>query len=271
MVQTASNPPDAEPIPERTAPAPLPEPASLPVSAPPRRLGRTLALIAVAAVLGVVGGTAVGYGIQADREPTALPALNQPALAYPAKPLPKGQEPTPLSAAEDRQTARNGDLVKLLLPRPAGAKAAGTGDKPRWMTTAEFASEYEFPGRAFDGLVDDGIRRVAGTGWMTGDTKVVTIRLVQFRPEDGAHAADWASDQRESVAGDAVSSGPLKGSADGRAYVEPVKREAGYEDMYWARGIVHRGDLLLEVFVIDTKKIGLNEITSLTERQLGRL
>ncbi|MFF3759177.1 hypothetical protein [Streptomyces sp. NPDC002185] len=48
---------------------------------------RTVGLLAVAAVLGLVGGTAVGYGIHADREPTALPPLNQPGLAYPAKPL----------------------------------------------------------------------------------------------------------------------------------------------------------------------------------------
>lgn len=84
-------------IPEqgRTPPAEAPDaseaPAGAAPAARPRRRGlRTAGRLAVAAVLGIVGGTAVGHGIQAEREPTPLPPLNQPALAYP-KPLPRGE------------------------------------------------------------------------------------------------------------------------------------------------------------------------------------
>ncbi|MFD7978569.1 hypothetical protein [Streptomyces sp. NPDC059071] len=255
---------------------PVPDPASAPAAetaAPKtrRRGGRTLALLAVAAVLGIVGGTAVGYGIQADREPTPLPALNQTGLAYPAKPAPKGQEPAALSAAEDRGLKTDGDLRKLLLPKPAGAKDADFVPEDHWMSVASYAGEYEHPAGAFEELIGDGVRRVATTGWQTGRYKSVQINLVQFRPEYGAHAAETASEQRQFLADDAGYGTPVKGSGEGRTYLLPVEREEGYLDLYVARAIFHRGDVMVEIFVSDTKKISQKEISSLAERQLGRL
>ncbi|MFD5323637.1 hypothetical protein [Streptomyces sp. NPDC127092] len=280
-METARNTPEAEPVP---APGPAPEPAAVPVpgpaSAPPadpaapkarRRGGRTAALLAVAAVLGIVGGTAVGYGIQADREPTPLPALNQTDLAYPAKPAPKGQEPAPLSAAEDRGLKTDGDLRKLLLPKPAGAKDADFVPEDNWMSVASYAGEYDHPSVVFEEFLGDGIRRVATTGWRTGQYKSVQINLVQFRPEYGAHAAETASDQREYLADEFGYGTPIKGSGEGRTYLLPVEREEGYLDLYVARAVFHRGDVMVEIFVSDTKKVSQKEISSLAERQLGRL
>ncbi|MET9932140.1 hypothetical protein ABZ054_14405, partial [Streptomyces sp. NPDC006324] len=63
----------------------------------------------------------------------------------------------------------------------------------------------------------------------------------------------------------------LKGSSNGRYYVFPVEREAGYMDMYEARAYFYRGDVAVEIFIVDTKKISENDIRSLAERQLGRL
>ncbi|MEU5915552.1 hypothetical protein ACWEPZ_17815 [Streptomyces sp. NPDC004288] len=233
---------------------------------------RTAGLLAVAAVLGLVGGTAVGYGIQADREPTALPPLNQPGLAYPAKPLPKGQEPAPLSAKEDRQAKAQGDLRKLLLAKPAGAEAEPTGSG--WMPVDEFAGQFRKPGRAFDYQLDLGVRRIAQASWRTGRYRTVDIRLVQYRANDTQGAREYVEDQqaympeKDFARNDGEA---LKGSTDGRYYLFPVRREAGYLDYYEARAYLHRGDIAVEIFVGDTEKIPAKDIRSLAERQLGRL
>ncbi|WMX45877.1 hypothetical protein [Streptomyces roseicoloratus] len=238
---------------------------------PRRRAGRTVALIAVAAVLGVVGGTAVGYGIQAEREPTPLPALNQTDLAYPAKPAPKGQEPPALSVAEDRGLKTEGDLSKLLLPKPAGAKKSEFVPEDGWRSVASYASDFNGPSTELAYLLDGGIRRVVTTGWRTGRYKYTEINLVQFRSDGGQGAAEHSEGQRRFMDAEAGESQPVKGSADGRTYLLPVKRKAGYEDMYRARAYVHRGDIAVEIFVTDIKKISQKEISSLAERQLGRL
>ncbi|MFD3531826.1 hypothetical protein [Streptomyces sp. NPDC058664] len=248
-------------------------PDTPPVARPRRRALRTVGLIAVAAVLGLVGGTAVGYGIQADREPTPLPALNQPGLAYP-KPLPKGQEPDPLPASEDLQAKAQGDLRKLLVPKPAGAKTPEFGDRDGWMSASTFASRFERSGDALSYQLDLGIRRVAVTSWRTGENRVSEIRLVQYRPGDEIGAQDHVEDQQGYMPEEdyADSEGEaLEGSADGRYYVFPVQKEAGYMDFYEARAYFHRGDIAVEIFIVDTKKISEKDIRSLAERQLGRL
>ncbi|MET9653910.1 hypothetical protein ABZZ44_27060 [Streptomyces sp. NPDC006460] len=238
-----------------------------------RRAGRTVALIAVAAVLGIVGGTAVGYGVQAEREPTPLPALNQADLAYP-KPLPKGGTIEPLPVSEDRGAKTEGDLRKLLLPKPAGAKKADFADDDGWLTVPEYASEFDRPGPALRHELGNGIRRVATTSWRTGEFRVTEIRLVQFRPSDFLGAKDHSEDQMSYMGDDEFAGNEgdaLTSSANGRYYVFPVHKEAGYLDLYEARAYLHRGDVAVEIFMIDTKKISKKDIASVAERQLGRL
>ncbi|MFD3946308.1 hypothetical protein [Streptomyces sp. NPDC058579] len=245
------------------------------VAAPPRRrrTGRTVGLIAVAAVLGLVGGTAVGYGIQADREPTPLPALNQPGLAYP-KPLPKGQKPVALPASEDRKVKTDGDLRKLLVPKPAGAKKSEFGDIDGWVTVPAYADEFRNPGGALGDQLERGVRRIAATSWQTGSHRETTVRLVQYRSNDALGAQEHAEGQMEYMPDEdfARSEGePIKGSANGRYYVFPVERKAGYLDLYEARAYFHRGDIMAAIFIIDSKKISAADIRSLAEKQLGRL
>ncbi|WP_338494877.1 hypothetical protein [Streptomyces sp. SJL17-4] len=254
-------------------PVPLVTPVEPVAVRPRRRVLRTVGLIAVAAVIGLVGGTAVGYGIQADREPTALPPLNQPDLAHP-KPLPKGQTAKPLPASEDLRTKAEGDLRKLLLPKPAGAKKAEFADADGWMRVSSFASQFTRPGSALDFQLDLGIRRIAVTSWVTGKYKETEIRLVQYRSDDVLGAQDFVEDQQaympdEDFADDEGTE--LKGSANGRYYVFPVQKKAGYLDLYEARAYFYRGDIAVEIFVVDTKKISEKDIRSLAERQLGRL
>ncbi|MET9436252.1 hypothetical protein [Streptomyces sp. NPDC006551] len=230
-------------------------------------------LIAVAAVLGIVGGTAVGYGIQADREPTPLAALNQPGLAYP-KPLPKGQAPLPLPASQDRAAKTEGDLRKLLLPKPAGAKKAEFADDDGWMSVPEYASEFNEPGRALHHQLESRVRRVATTSWKAGENRTTEIRLVQYRPGDALNAQDHAEEQMDYMTDEEYARNEgdeLKGSTNGRYYLFPVHKEAGYEDFYEARAYFHRGDIMVEIFIFDTKKISKKDISAVAERQLGRL
>ncbi|MEX0170560.1 hypothetical protein MRBLMG1_003166 [Streptomyces sp. LMG1-1-1.1] len=230
-----------------------------------------MGLIAVAAVLGLVGGTAVGYRIQADREPTPLPALNQPGLAYPAKPLPEGEGPEPLSAKEDLQSKAQGDLRKLLLPRPKGARADGTDG---WQPLDAYADTFTMPdGRLQDGLTS-GIRRIATRGWLVGEYKSVRIELVQYRPDSRLGAFEHATQQQRITASEGKSGSlghEVKGSTNGRYYIYPVRREAGYMDAYEARAFIQRGDIAITILMYDTHKIAESEIRSLAERQLGRL
>ncbi|MEU7512032.1 hypothetical protein AB0B13_08495 [Streptomyces sp. NPDC042898] len=232
---------------------------------------RTVGLIAVAAVLGLVGGTAVGYRIQADREPTALPPLNQPGLAYPAKPLPKDQEPEPLPAAEDRQVKTEGDLRKLLLPRPAGAEAQG---QDGWESLAAYLSDYTQPDAALEFQLELGVRRVATRSWRSGENRHVQVSLLQYRPGSQIGALEFVEDQQYYVSDEKRSGSAgkdVKGSGNGRYFVYPVQRQAGYLDFYEARAYVQRGDVAIEILMSDTRKIAEKDIRSLAERQLGRL
>ncbi|MET9955332.1 hypothetical protein ABZ135_27825 [Streptomyces sp. NPDC006339] len=267
--------PVSEPAAEAEAQAGAAEAGTAGVQTPRRRrAGRTVALIAAAAVLGIVAGTAVGYGVQADREPTPLPPLNQPALAYPAKPLPKGQQPTPLSAAEDRALKTEGDLRRLLVPRPAGAREAEFAQRDGWQDLASYAAGFKDESWMLEFLNESAVRRIAVRSWDSGENRTTTVQLVQFRPSDLRGAADHAEDQMSYMDGEehAGNGGDaLKGSGDGRYYLYPVERQAGYLDLYTARAIFQRGDVMVDIHIFDTKKISKNDIRTLAEKQLERL
>ncbi|MFD7444568.1 hypothetical protein [Streptomyces sp. NPDC059909] len=241
---------------------------------PARRRGRTALIITAAAVIGLVGGTAVGYGVQADREPTALPALNQPNLAYPAKPLPDDKRPAPLSAAEDHKVKTDGDLRKLLLAKPSGArKADWWWLNDGWVDTAGYALDFESEDYMFETLVEADIRRVAAVAWEQGEFKNTNIRLVQFRSGEGAreHAEGQHGYMPEDEDGAGNEGDALKGSGNGRYYVYKVQEKAGYLPLYRARAIFQRGDIMVDINIFDTKRISKNDIRSLAERQLERL
>ncbi|KOX21668.1 MULTISPECIES: hypothetical protein [unclassified Streptomyces] len=268
---------DEEIIPEqgRTPPAAAPDASETPAGATPaarprRRVLRTVGLIAVAAVLGLVGGTAVGYGVQAEREPTPLPPLNQPALAHP-KPLPRGEGPEPFSAAEDRQVKAEGDLRKLLLPRPAGARPDGADG---WWSLADYAGDFTRPGNALEHQLQLRMRRVAVRSWLSGEHRSVSVRLVQYRPSSMIGALEFVEDQQriamQEDESDSIGT-EVKGSGNGRYFLYPVERKAGFLDFYQARAFVQKDDIAIEILVFDTRKIAEKDIRSLAERQLERL
>ncbi|MFI6546219.1 hypothetical protein ACIBO9_23515 [Streptomyces prunicolor] len=247
----------SEPAPELT---PVPELASAPR---PRRRGRTTLLIAVAAVLGVVAGTCTGFLVQANRAPDKLPSLAQSTLTQA-----KGPAPEPLSAAQDRQVKVDGDLRKLLLKKPSGAKDAVLPDgTDGWLDMAEYAERFNGPDEEFAYEVDQEFRRAAIAQWREG-TRDVDVVLVQYRQvvglgasESGTGAFYWAEREPKTT------SWPIPGTGDGMAYVHG----ADDEGVYNAEAIAWRGDISVDIWIYDTKPIPKKKIMDLAERQMERL
>ncbi|MEV0092169.1 hypothetical protein [Streptomyces sp. NPDC050738] len=248
----------------------------------PRRRGRTTLIVAAAAVLGIVAGTAVGYKIQADRSPTPLPVLAQEGLTYPAKALPKGKEPVALSAKEDSLVRTDGDLRKLLIPKPGGAKVSykpvfqsGAMPHDNWMTPADYAREFKDEAYLFTSNSEDDIRRIAAADWTQGEYKDIAVRLVQFRSGSDRAAEVFSADQQgymsDSKGGAGYDGDAVKGSGNALYFVYPVENKAGYLPLYEARATGYRGDVMFDIHIFDTHKISKSDIRTLAERQLGRL
>ncbi|GGX32913.1 hypothetical protein GCM10010353_54940 [Streptomyces chryseus] len=241
-----------------------------------RSRARTPLIITAAAALGIVGGLAAGYTVQADRPPTPLPALAQENLAYPAKSLPGGKEPEPLSAKDDHRVRTDGDLRKLLVPKPAGAPDAdASGLKDGWKDIASYALEFESPDYMFGDLADADFRRMAAVAWEPSAHREVYVRLVQYHPGPVHGAAEHAEGQQGYMDGSEDGAGnagdALKGSGNGRYWLYPVKNTAGYLPQYRARALFHRGDVMVDIDIFDTKRISERDIRVLAERQLERM
>ncbi len=264
--------------------APVVGPTAVPVAGPdapatpakPRPRGRTALLIAAAAVLGIAGGTAVGYGVQADRAPTPLPALSQPNLAYPAKALPADKVPTPLPVSQDRQRKTEGDLRELLVGKPSGARNARFPFPTKgWMPLDAYAREFESEDYMFETLAEADVRRIAAANWSQGRYRDVGIRLVQFRSGAELGASDHANDQLDYMPyakdGAGNEGDPIKGSGNGRYFLYKAVNKPGYLPVYQARAIGQRGDVMFDVNIFDTVPISKKDIRTLAERQLERL
>ncbi|WP_406496117.1 hypothetical protein [Streptomyces sp. NBC_00846] len=259
------------------APATAVEPVPAPAAVARRPRGRTALLIAAAAVLGIAGGTAVGYDVQAGRAPTPLPALSQPDLAYPAKALPADKIPDPLPASEDRQVKTGGDLRKLLADRPAGwsddRSAPGLGDG--WLGVDHYARFFEDEGPMYEYFLELDIRRIAGAAWKRGQYRTAETYLVQFGSGTVQGAQDFAEGQLAYMSGTEVGAGndgdAIKGSGNGRYYLFEVERKPGYLPSYHARATVYRGDIAADIHIFDTVPISKKDIRTLAERQLERL
>ncbi|MFJ4619875.1 hypothetical protein [Streptomyces sp. NPDC088812] len=235
---------------------------------PVRRGRRTGALIAGAAVLGLVAGTCTGYLVQADREPTKLPPLSQPAIAQA-----KGPAPEPLPAAQDRRVKTDGDLRELLLSKPKGARDADWLGDDGWMDMAAYADTYTEPGVIFDDLIGWEFRRAAVTGWEVGSAYTVEIRLVQYRQREALSAEEATHNvQRAEEDDETTDSWTIPGTGDGWAYVhtEP-KTEPGYEPVYEAKAYAWRGDIAMQVFASGAEPFEMKTILDLAQRQMERL
>ncbi|MEV0844975.1 hypothetical protein AB0J21_03625 [Streptomyces sp. NPDC049954] len=238
-----------------------------------RPRGRTAVILACAAVLGLAGGTAYGYGVQADRAPEPLPALSQPKLEYPAKPLAKGEGRKPLERGQDRLLHTEGDLRTLLVARPEGSietdeihSGPASTQRGGFMDLTRTADEYRYSGPAFRSLMTDGLRRTATRDWSGPGDARGSVRLLQFAPGSSAGALAWVVDQ---VYTDPPGE-PLKGSDEGRLYVRD-EPDPGTPGMYSAEAYGARGDLAFALYLYDSKPVSESALRKLAEDQLERL
>ncbi|MDX2818239.1 hypothetical protein PV410_37840 [Streptomyces sp. PA03-5A] len=259
------------PVPEQDAPVPDGPPVR-----PPRRRGRTTLLIACAAVLGVLAGAGAGYQIQYDRPETPLPPLAQPKL-----PQPKGAAPAakPLAAAEDTLPKYDGDLRKLLVKKPKGAKDLdGTFGEDHWLSLYDYADTYEEPDSMFSELNSNDFRRAAVSIWRTGGyaTSVTTeVHLIQFRDEADTYTDEMLAGQQGYMAGKKYAGNKgtaIPGAFDGRAWVYSKPwTKAGYLPIYTARALARKGTVMMDIWVHSDRPIKKSTIMSLAERQWERL
>lgn len=274
------NRPGAEAAPAEPPAEAAPAPADAP--APRRRpRGLTSLIVACAALVGLAGGTATGYAIQADREPTPLPPLSQADLAYPKKALPESKRPAPLPAEHDTAVKAEGDLRKLLVGKPKGFREEPSffvgGDSPEdgWLSPGGRSSEYTEPGEVLVESVRNGIRRVAAANWKRGEYEYIGVRLVQYRPGAVAEARADAEASRRDAAGRTRSGHEegrevKAGSGAGFFLYEPDS-QPGYLTTYGARVVGHRGDVVFDLHFTDTKPLSEKAIKDLALKQLERL
>lgn len=278
MATASPTPPDIPPPAESPAEAEAPGTVR-----PPRRWGRTLALLAAALLVGTAGGTAVGYRIQADREPTALPPLAQADLAYPGDRLPADQAALPYSEEEDRQAATTyGDLRELLVEPPEGSQEwivpAGVDG---WKDLQEHSEGFTSPDVVFERGLDDGIRRVAVTTWSENDAQDTEIELVQFHESQDISAPEYLEGQQRTMT-DPDLAGPsegwgrrIDGTLNARYYMwDETIREPGYYPytVYSARVLAQRGDVVMDISVYGfDQEIDEDALVALAKKQLERL
>ncbi|WP_047465954.1 hypothetical protein [Streptomyces sp. M10] len=249
----------------------------------PRRRprGLTTLIVACAALVGVVGGTATGYAIQAERKPTPLPALSQADLAYPKKALPESERPAPLTAKHDTAVKADGDLRKLLVGKPKGFREAtgyfvnGVSPEDGWLSPGGRSLEYTEPGEVLVDSVRNGIRRVAAANWQRGEYEYVAVRLVQFRPgavaeaQAGVESSRWDAANR-TRSGHEEGREVKAGSGAGFFVYEPDSKP-GYLTVYGGRAVGYRGDVMFDLHFSDTKPLSEKAIKDLALKQLERL
>ncbi|WP_370131562.1 hypothetical protein [Streptacidiphilus sp. EB103A] len=256
---------------EADAPAAVPAVDGPPAARKPRRRGRTALIMAVAVVLGAVGGAAVGYAVQQSRPPTPLPPLAGTQPSYPAV----HSSAAALSAADDDQVKTDGDLIKLLVPAPHGAtKLTGSDQIDSWMDAADYAESYEKPGGELSWLLDHSFRRAASADWQegTGSITYTTVRLVQFGHSDESSAQRQTTDQEgyapDATGGTAVS---VPGTVSGQVYAGTKNTGTNGSTNYEGRGYAVHGDIAVEVFVNSDHQVSAKTVLALLQSQLERL
>ncbi|WP_459737799.1 hypothetical protein [Streptomyces sp. E-15] len=253
-------------MPER--PEPEPGGTGRPEPRPGRRRRRLPALLTGAAVLGLIAGTCAGYLVQAGREPTALPPLSQPRLAEAAGPAPK-----PLSAARDRRVKVDGDLRRLLLKKPEGAReAVYRQGRDGWLNLTQLAESYNDPVGGYGAQLGDEFRRAAVVDWREDGDRTVEIRLLQYRQQEVLGAKDvaesgcyWAALDND------ADSWAIPGTGDGMAYAHRTPRTGSGASVYRAEAHAWRGDLAMQIWIYDTEPVPKKDILDLAKRQMERL
>ncbi|MFC1439383.1 hypothetical protein ABUW04_14060 [Streptacidiphilus sp. N1-10] len=257
--------------PEAVAPeAVAPEAVAPPAARKPRRRGKTALIMAVAVVLGVLGGAGVGYAVQQHRAPTPLPPLSVAQPSYPAA----HSTAAALTAAQDDMVRTDGDLTKLLVPVPKGAKknADESGDNG-WLALDGLAETYTKPGVEFTWQLDHGFRRAAVVAWDQGGVNY-QVNLIQFQHTAEASTAQFLVDQSDYLvtdAGGAKYRTAVPGTVNGAVFAGHKQLHDDGGTYYRGGGLAVHGDIVVAVWVDSSHPIDGKALMAVVQDQLERL
>ncbi len=205
--------------------------------------------------------------MQAGREPDALPPLARKSV-----PQAEGAARQAFAATGDHRVRTDGDLRKLLVPRPAGTQKADSAQG--WRNQYSYANNFEEPDYMFGQLSAGSFRRAAMSVWEKNQS-ATEVHLIQFRDAEKLGSREFLDAQQMYMDGEkwAGNDGePIAGSTDGRVYVfDHPKTKPGYLPMYEARALASRGDIVMDIWMYDTRPISKKAAMDLAERQLERL
>jgi hypothetical protein len=215
--------------------------------------------MAVAVVLGVLGGGGAGYAAQSARRPTALPPLSVAQPRYPAK---RVAVPA-LPASQDDQVKTDGDLTKLLVQPPKAAKYPIVD----WMSLADYAETRTGPAVAFAWYADNHFRRAAESLWDQGGASY-EIRLVQFDHDGESGAATDVTDQQGYIKG--VTGVLIPGESGGLVY-PGLKKDASRDHSYNGYAFAQHGDISVQISIESDHPVSSGTLVTLAKSQLERL
>lgn len=228
-------------------------------------------LLSWAALLGVLAGAGIGYGIQASRPAEPLPPLfgEAPPIMYAAADV----KPFVLPAEQDDKVRRDGDLRELLLPVPdAGTEYFGHHGEDNWLSLAEYVASIQEPESAVSRLNGDNWRRTAARAWTLPGRVLVSITLHQFgngAPSAGKWVDSDLDYDRES--GRRVGQDPvIPGTGSGRLAVFP-RNDAAKSAPYSARASAWRGDIYMSVWFYSESPIDADQALETARQQAARL
>jgi hypothetical protein len=231
----------------------------------PRRRGKTALIMAVAVVLGVLGGAGAGYAVQQHRAPTPLPPLAGTQPSYPAG----HSTGLALTAAEDDMVKTDGDLTKLLVPAPAKAKAdpleAGIDT---YLDLAEYAETREDPGGAFGWYADNHFRRAAQARWQSG-SDWTTITLVQFAHAYENGAETDVQDQQGYIKG--VTAVAIPGTHAGEVFPGTAAQHDNSGTYYEGYAFFQHGDISAQLEISSPNPVSAKALLALAQNQMERL
>jgi|GEM_PF-2152289 len=237
----------------------------------PRRTRRvrTGRLLAVAVAIGVVGGVGTGYGIQASRAQTPPPRLAAAEPHYPAARTGKA-----LTAAEDDMVKTDGDLTKLMMSAPKGAKSAfGDPLGPHWLSLPDYAEMFDNPASAFTNDLTNGFRRAAESDWIAKNGDYYEVQVVQYQHDHELETRTLASDWIISAGtdNDSVAVYGAEHGQPGAVIIGHKLRSNGDSSTYESAAFAQHGDLVVAIYV-DTARIPSEpSIAQLLEAQVERL
>ncbi len=225
-----------------------------------RPRGRTALIMAVAVVLGLLGGAGTGYAVQSARKPTPLPPLSVAQPKYPAK---RVAAPA-LPASQDDQVKTDGDLTKLLVQPPKGVKSPLVD----WLDLADYAETRSGPGGAFNWYARNHFRRAAESIWDKG-ADYYEIRLVQFTHDGEAGASQDVTQQQGYI--DGVRGVAIPGTAEGLVFPGTKRHGSGSDAYYDGYAFAQHGDISVQITIDSDHPVSKSTLMTLAQTQLERL